>query len=544
MKGSDLFVKCLEHEGIKYIFGLPGEENIDFMDSLSRSKIKFITTRHEEGAAFMANVYGRVSGKPAICLATLGPGATNLITGVADANLDRAPLIAITGQLERKYMQKGSHQYIDIVGLFKHITKWNTSVKSPTEIPKIIRKACDIATTEKFGAVHIELPEDIAAKKTNLRPSKTASKKAIKNLYGNKDLNKAKDLIKKSKHPIILAGNGIIRANASSELLKLIKQTNIPVVTTFMGKGAIDARENLHIGTVGLNTKDYGLSGLNRADLVIAVGSDAEEYKPVVWNAERNKTIIHIDSETQENDVHYKSSVDLIGDVKETLKLLVDCCDFKKEHVLATELKEFVSQEIEHYHNDKSFPMKPEKVIHDIRQALKDDDILISDVGAHKVWLGRYYPAYKPGSFIVSNGMASMGIALPGAIGAKLAKPNRKVMAVCGDGGFLMNAQELETAARLGLDFVVVIFVDKKYSLIEWKQKNKFGKAFGTSFNNPDFVKLAESFGIKGYRVKKASELLPLLKKVVKSKGVHVVEVPVDSRENRNINKIGTVISN
>jgi len=542
MKASDLFVKCLENEGVKYIFGIPGEENIDLIESLGNSKIKFITTRHEGGASFMADVYGRISGKPGVCLSTLGPGATNLLTGVGDANLDRSPLVAVTGQLPLKDMKKGSHQYLDVVDIFKHVTKWNKTVRSADSIPKIIRKAFDTAVSEKRGSTHIQLPEDIAEKQTNSKPLKTVSPKNLKSIKKS-DALKAAKIIEKSSNPIILAGNGVIRSNASKSLLKFARTVNIPVITTFMGKGSISAKDPLHIGTVGLNSKDYGMSGLENADLVILVGSDIEEYAPSVWNAEKKKKIIHIDTMAVEGDEHYLTSADLIGDINEALEKLTNCCISPKTPIFSRDLKKYIEHELEHFHNNNSFPMKPQKIVHELRKALGDKDILISDVGAHKVWLSRLYPTYEPNTFIVSNGMASMGVALPGSIGAKLAKPNRKIVAVCGDGGFLMSVFELETAVRLGLDLVIVVFDDQKYGLIDYKQKKKFKRSRNISFNNPDFVKLAESFGAKGYRIMKSDQLYPTLKKALNSKGVHIIDVPIDGSENRKLgDKLGTLI--
>jgi len=536
MKASELFVKCLEKENVKYVFGVPGEEIIDLMDSLEKSKIKFIATRHEEGAAFMANVYGRFTGEPGVCIATLGPGATNLVTGVADAHLDKAPLVAITGQVGLTRMYKDSHQYVDIVGIFKGITKWNKSINDPNIIPKTINEAFSKARSEKPGATHIELPENIASEfssKKPLIPKKITLKRPAKT-----SIRKAITMLKKSKNPLIIAGNGVIREKASKLLLQFAKKNKIPVLTTFMGKGAISAKNDLHLGTVGLQMKDYTMCGLDRSDLIITVGRDLVDYPSVMkWNPEKNKNIIHIDTEHTEYDKHYKTSIDLVGDIKGTLKMMCSWPGLKKENEYSLRLKHFMESELTMYSNDKSFPMKPQKIIYDLRKALKDDEIIISDVGAHKMWLARLYPVYEPNTLIISNGFSAMGISLPGGIAAKLAKPKKKVVAVMGDGGFLMSFHELETAKRLGIDLVVIVLRDGRYGLIEWKHTNRFGKTFGTDFNNPDFLKLADSFGIKGYRIKKAKDFYPTLKKAMKAKGVNLIDVEIDSSENFNLTK-------
>lgn len=542
MKACKLFVKCLENEGVEYIFGVPGEEVIDLLHSISKSKIKFITTRHEEGAAFMANVYGRLTGKPGVCLSTLGPGATNLITGVADAYLDKAPLVAITGQTNLSNLHKESHQYINIAHIYTGVTKWNFRIKDADSIPEIVRKAFRIASSEKPGATHIELPEDIACADTTKKPLELDEIPQFP-VPKSELIKKALTLIRDSKNPVILAGNAVIRGNASDELTRFSKKFNIPVITTFMGKGAISSRERLYVGTVGLHQRDYAIYGIDRADLVIALGTDVAEYSPRYWNTEKNNKIIHIDYRTPEVDEYYQTSLNLIGDIKETLRLLLKGEAFKKDSKYFTSLRICILGELDEYKDDKNFPLKPQKIIYDLRKALADDDILISDVGAHKIWLCRLYPTYSPNTFIVSNGYAAMGIALPGAIAAKIAMPERRVVAATGDGGFLMNLQELETAVRLGLDFVILIFNDSTYGLIQWKQINKFGEAFGVKFTNPDFVKLAESFGAKGYRVEKAEDLSTLLEEALNSKGVSIVDVQVDFSENLKLSeKLGKLV--
>ncbi|MBM3896987.1 MAG: acetolactate synthase large subunit [Thaumarchaeota archaeon] len=531
-KGAELFVECLETEFVEYVFGLPGEEILPLLDVLSSSKkIKFVLTRHEQSAAFMADIYGRLTGKPGVCLVTLGPGATNLVTGVADANLDRSPVVAITGQGNLEKTHKESHQYIDIVSTFKFITKWNSTVTRADYIPEIVWKAFRLAREEKKGATHIELPENVCEEDTSARPllgehihsAMVADKTAV---------SSAAEIISKALSPIILAGNGVTRANASSELVEFARATNIPVVNTFMGKGVIPANDELSLGTIGLQARDYVMCGVERADLVISIGYDLVEYAPRFWNPNVDKKIIHIDSTHSETDTHFRTIIDLKGDIKETLKLLATVCKFRSDSSYTTKLKRYITSELEDHKDDNAYPLNPQKIVYDIRETLDEDDILISDVGMHKIWISRLYPAYRPNTVLVSNGLASMGVALPGAIAAKLVHPDKKIIAACGDGGFLMSLHELETAKRLGLALVLLVFNDSRYSQVEWKQLNKYGRSFNVEFTNPDFVKLAESFSVNGIRIEKAEDLQGILKEATKSSSISIIDVPVGTKEN------------
>jgi acetolactate synthase-1/2/3 large subunit len=536
MKGSDLFVKCLENEGVEYIFGVPGEEVLDLLDSLSRSKIKFIVTRHEHGAAFMADVYGRISHRPGVCLSTLGPGATNLITGVADAYLDRAPVVAITGQADQEKTHKEAHQYIDIVGSFRYVTNWNTTIKRADFIPEIVRKAFDIAV-DMPGAVHIELPEDVAFEETNKIPLQRKAKGHI-SAPGDEELKRVAAFIKNASMPIILAGNGILREEASLELTEFAEKSGITVATTFMGKGVIPADSELYLGSVGIHEKDYIICGIDAADLVICVGFDHVEYSPRFWNPDGLKKIVHIHSDHPGVDSSYLPEFILVGSVKESLKHLATLCNFKKDvPEYFTKLKGQIENELESFKADANFPIKPQKILYDIRKCLSRGDVLISDVGAHKLWIGRLFPAYEPNTVMISNGLASMGFALPGGIAANLVLHEKKIVVATGDGGFMMNLQELETAKRLGCSFALVIFNDSSYGSIDWKAKIKFKKSFGVQFSNPDFVKLAESFGAKGVKVRRAEEFAPLLKKALECGGVWVFDVEVDYSENMKLTR-------
>ncbi|MBP0021171.1 MAG: acetolactate synthase large subunit [Cyanobacteria bacterium SBLK] len=529
---AELLVRCLENEGVEYVFGLPGEENLHVLQALKSSSIQFITTRHEQGAAFMADVYGRLTGKAGVCLSTLGPGATNLMTGVADANLDGAPLIAITGQVGTDRMHIESHQYLDLVSMFDPVTKWNTQIVRPTNTPEIIRKAFKIAQQEKPGAVHIDLPENIAAMPAGREVTlNTNGKEAIYASF--RSFNKAAEKISKAKNPLILVGNGAIRAHASEALTEFATRLNIPVVNTFMGKGAIPYTHPLALWTFGLQQRDLVSCAFDKTDLVIAVGYDLIEYSPKKWNPEGQIPIIHIGVNSAEIDSSYIPSVEVVGDISDSLYEITKRADREgKPATGASEIRADIREDYEQYANDDGFPIKPQKIIYDLRQVMGPEDIVISDVGAHKMWMARHYHCDRPNTCIISNGFAAMGIAIPGALAAKLVHPSRKVVAVTGDGGFMMNCQELETALRVKTPFVTLIFNDNGYGLIEWKQINQFGESAFIDFTNPDFVRLAESMGLKGYRVKSAEDLIPTLKTALEQDVPAVIDCPVDYKEN------------
>ncbi len=530
IKASKLLVNCLENEGVEYIFGIPGEENIDLMDSLVESHIQFVTTRHEQGAAFIADVFGRLTGKAGVCLSTLGPGATNLVTGVADANMDRAPIVAIAGQGSTDRMHKESHQILDLVDLFQPITKFSTQIRVPEIIPEVVRKAFKISQSEKPGCCFIDFPENIASMELpeGAPLKKQSPKPAIATFEA---CQKAATIISSAKAPIIMVGNGVIRGDASDALVAFAEQLNIPVAATFMAKGTIPFSHKLSLGAVGLQAPDYISYGFQEADLVICIGVDMVEYHPRLWNPNRNKKIIHICCSPGEVDQHYILEAGVIGHIASSLNVIAQSCK-KSADTKIHKLHQVVVDEVSEHKNCVEFPVKPQKIVWDLRQALDKEDIVISDVGAHKMWMARMYQAEAPNTCIISNGFASMGIALPGAIAAKIAFPDRKAVAVCGDAGFMMNNQEIDTALRLGLDIVVLIFNDSKYGLIEWHQERHFGRSTAIEFNNPDFIKFAESFGAKGYRVERAECLFPILNEALNDGTVSIIDCPVDYSEN------------
>jgi acetolactate synthase-1/2/3 large subunit len=534
MKAAELLVRCLENEGVQFVFGLPGEEILELTDAFLDSRIRFIETRHEQGAAFMADVYGRLSGKAGVCLSTLGPGATNLLTGVADANLDRAPLVALTGQAALNRRHKESHQYIDVISMFKPVTKWNAPIPKAEVIPEAIRKAFKIAQAEKPGATHVELPEDVADEELGdaggiepllvqapamPEPAPTQVARAVKVLAA-------------ALRPVILAGNGVIRGHAHEAVRRFARRLQIPVLHTFMSKGVLPDSDRLSLYTIGLQARDYASVVMEQADVVIALGYDFVEYAPCLWNPRRDKRIVHLDVSPAEVDAHYIVEVGVLGDLRLSLELLAEKV-MPFDSPWAREARKTVVGGFDaELAVTVSWPMRPQHIMQDLRAVLMPDDLVICDVGAHKLWMARMFPCEVPNSCIISNGFAAMGIAVPGTIAAKLLYPERRVVAVTGDGGFLMNSQELETAVRLGLPLVILVWRDNGYGVIRWKQQVRFGRTSSVDFGNPDLMRYAQSFGAVGYRVTDQSELRPMLAEALKSTVPVVVDCPVDYAEN------------
>lgn len=539
MNAAEVLVKSLENEGVKYIFGIPGEENLEVMHALQGSSIEFITVRHEQGAAFMADVYGRLTGSAGVCLSTLGPGATNLMTGVADANSDGAPLVAITGQVGTDRMHLTSHQYLDLVEMFSPVTKRSKQIIRPNTTNEIVRIAFKYAESEKPGASHIDLPCNVA----EMEVTETGADIPIRHHRMNKEsaceqsIKNAADLISKSEMPVILAGHGAVRGNASESISHFAEKLKIPVINTMMAKGIVPYDNPYSMWTVGLPQDDYQNVVLKEADLVIAIGYDLVEFAPRKWNFENNHKILHVDSRISHINKFYQPNIEVVGDISESVEKIMDICRIPKEMERFRKIKKMMENEYRSYGNDLSFPLKPQKILWDIRKIMDRNDIMISDVGAHKMWIARHFRCYAPRTCIISNGFASMGIAIPGAIAAKLVHPDRKVIAVTGDGGFMMNIQEYETAVRLKLPFVTVIFHDDSYGLIKWKEQERFGENFFVDFSNPDFVKLAESMHMVGYRISSAQELEPILRVAFNQSVPAVIDCPVDYRENEKLTK-------
>jgi acetolactate synthase I/II/III large subunit len=525
-KASDVFVECLEAEGVKHVFGIPGEETLDLNESLSNSSIEFIPVRHEQGGAYMADVYGRLTGHAGVCLGTLGPGALNLVTAVADAFLDRAPLVALTGQGDLERMHKESHQYIDLLRVMRPITKWNARISDAAIIPEVVRKAFKLAEGEKPGATHIELPEDVMAAQIDAEP--LPRRRQVLFEPAARELLRAAELIRGAVRPVALAGNGVVRANAAPALREFVRATGIPVAETFMGKGLLPPDSPMALGSVGLQAGDYDMAGFGDADLVLAIGYDLVEQSPETWNPKRDKRVICIDSEPAETDAYFMPEVELVGDIYHVLARLGEECRHVPHQGGSAKLREVVLGRFEQAQDDYSFPMQPPRALWEIREALARDDILISDVGLHKLWIGRMFPAYEPNTVLIANGLAGMGFAVPAAIAAKLVHPARRVVTVNGDGGFLMNCQELETAVRLGTPFVNVIWENQQYGSIVWKQDKRFGGHFGTDFTNPDFVKLAEGFGMPGWRCEAPEDFGTHLQHALTLDVPSVIVLPID----------------
>ncbi len=551
MKASDLFVKCLEAQGVETIFGIPGEENADFMISLLDSTIEFVICRHEQAAAFMAATYGHLTGKPGVCLATLGPGATNLTTGLGQANMDNYPVVGIIGQAGRNRMHKESHQNMDAITMFQPLAKWAITVREPDNIPEIVHKAFRVATSEKPGVSVIELPEDVAHGESDLEPI-FARADAEKIGYDPSRVETALKLIAESRFPVMLVGQGCVRIPARKEVEAFADKAGIYAAETFMGKGGISIKNDHAFATVGLGARDLALEGFEKADLVIAIGYDMVEWHPDRWNVGEPKKIIHIDTGPAEVDKKYNIDVEVIGDIKRAMKALT--AGLTAEHTAARSdnyeetmsgVRQTMMKELNEHNEDDGFPMKPQRILSDLRSVMGDDDILISDVGAHKMWVARQYPAHEPGTCLISNGFCSMAGSVPGAMAAKHVHPDRNVVALCGDGGFLMNVQDLITAVRYEKPITVLLWVDNQYGLIKWKQEARFGKHSHIDLVNPDFVKLADAFGWQPIEVNAANELIPALEKAFNEQSKpSLVIVPVDYDENMKLTKrLGEIIA-
>ena len=539
---AQLLVRCLENEGVEYIFGIPGEENLHVVDALLDSPIQFITVRHEQAAAFMADVYGRLTGNPGVCLATLGPGATNLITGFADANMDHAPIVALAGQGATTRMHKESHQILDLVNLFEPISKYSIALLEEEIIPEVVRKAFKVAKMEKPGGSFVSFPENIAGMDVgeDLKPLKVQG--PLPPHSPQVKVEQAVQIISEARYPIIMAGNGVVRSKASDALIRFVEKLGIPVATTFMAKGAVPFSHPLCLGSIGLQSKDYVFCGFDRADVVICVGFDMVEYHPHLWHPHGEKKIIHIDQVYAEVDSKYILEAGVIGDISISLDKIAELSR-QRENISITTLKELIRAEQECFNDSPSYPFKPQRILCDTQKVMGDDDILISDVGAHKMWIARLYSCEKPNTCLISNGFAAMGIGIPGAIAAKIVHPDRRVLTITGDGGFMMNSQEIETALRLKLAFVIMIWNDQGYGLIKWHQDRRFQRSGFVDFNNPDFVRYAESFGAKGFRVERDGDLVEVLEKAFASNTVAVVDVPVDYSENMKLTeKLGSLV--
>lgn len=534
MKASDLFVQALEKEGVEYIFGIPGEENLDFLDSLSRSSIQLILTRHEQAAGFLAATYGRLTGKTGVCLATLGPGATNFVTAAAYAQLGAMPMLMITGQKPIKSSKQGHFQIVDVIDMMTPLTKYTAQIVSGDKIASHVREAFRQAEEERPGAVHLEFPEDIAQEDTDVPPLEPSQ--ARRPVVEEKSVRRAIEMLHASRSPLILVGAGANRKLTARMLRKFVEHTSIPFFTTQMGKGVLDERAPCFLGNAALSDGDFVHRSIEAADLILNVGHDVVE-KPPFFMKPGGAKVIHINFTSATVDPVYFPQVEMVGDIAHSIWQLSEKVDpetdwdFSRFH----EVREHLLKHIEKGCDDDRFPVYPQRLVADVRSAMPSDGIIALDNGIYKIWFARNYPAHEPNTVLLDNALASMGAGLPSAMAASLIHPDRKVMAICGDGGFLMNSQELETAARLELNLVILILNDSAYGMIQWKQQHMGFANYGLEYENPDFVKYAESHGIRGHRLERTEDLAPLLEKTLSTRGVDLIDVPVDYSENDRI---------
>jgi acetolactate synthase-1/2/3 large subunit len=533
MTAAELLVRCLENEGVEFVFGIPGEENIRTTMALDRSGIRYILARHEQAASFMAEMYGRVTGKAGFVSATLGPGAINLLLGVADAMTNSTPLVAISAQVGQHRNYKESHQYVDLVRMFDPVTIWSAAVSSSDAIPEMVRKAFKLAQTERPGAVYLAVPEDIDSGGADPSLAPLPLNVVYPEAPSPSQVARAVDVLRAARNPIVLAGHGAARAHAGPALVRFARAFDIPVATTFHGKGVIPDDDPNAIGTIGFMARDHVNFGFEDADLIIAVGYELQEFDPKRINPGADKNVIHIHRFPAEVDAHYSVNVGIEGDISASLDALTEAAvGYRPAQGGRIASAQLLREEIERGRTDDRFPLAPQRVVADTRAALGRDDIVLVDTGAVKMWMARMYPTYAPNTCLISNGLSTMGFALPGAIGVKLARPDNKVLAVMGDGAFLMNSQEIETAVRENVPLVVLVWIDNAYGLIEWKMDIEVGSHSNITFTNPDFVQYAASFGAAGYQIASADELLPTLQRALAADGVSIIGCPVDYSEN------------
>ncbi len=528
-----LMVKCLESEGVAFVFGIPGEENIHFMKALAASNIRYVLCRHEQGAAFMAEMYGRVTGRPAVVSTTLGPGAINMQLGVADATTNSTPLVAISAQVGQDREYKESHQYVNLVAMFRPITVWADGVPTSRAIPEMFRKAFKVAEAERPGATYLAIPEHIDNDEDDYDLSPLPRNVVRPDAPSPSQIERAAAVLRDAQRPVVLAGHGAARGDATEALVRLAEALKVNVASTFHAKGVMPDDHPNSMGAIGFMRHDYANFGFDDADAVIAVGYELQEFDPAKINPRADKKIIHIHRFPAEVDAHYPVDVGIIGDISASLNALTEALAGQRYDAdTKAPVADLLADELSRGQQDSRYPLAPQRIVADTRAALGRGDVVLVDTGAVKMWMARLYPTYEPNTCLISNGLSTMAFSLPGALGVKLARPEAKVLAAMGDGAFLMNSQEIETAVRERIPLVVLIWEDGGYGLIEWKMDLELGSHYFVDFGNPDVVKYAESFGAKGYRVKSADELLPTLKTALDDDGVSVISCPVDYSEN------------
>jgi acetolactate synthase-1/2/3 large subunit len=528
-----LIVRCLENEGVTHVFGIPGEENIHLIQALAASPIRYVLVRHEQAASFMAEVYGRLTGKAGVCSATLGPGAINLLLGVADATTNSTPVVALSAQVGMNRAFKESHQSVDLVSMFAPVTKWSELTATPDAVPEMIRKAFKLAQTERPGAVYLAVPEDVekAPEPAGARPLVVNTPRADE--PSESQLRRAADVLRAARNPIVLAGHGAARAGAGDALRRFAETLGVPVATTFHGKGVLADDHPQALGAVGFMRHDYVNFGFDEADVIVAVGYELQEFDPARINPDSDKKIIHLHRFPAEVDIHYEVEVGLQSEIGRTLDALAAEVDRSfSADAGGGRIRAMLAAELDRGAADERFPLAPARIVADTRAALDRDDIVLVDTGAVKMWMARLYPTFAPNTCLISNGLSTMAWTLPGALGAKIARPDSRVLVATGDGAFMMNSQEIETALREQIPFVVLIWVDDEYGLIKWKMDLELGSSTDIAFTNPDFVAYAESFGARGYRIGSAGELLPTLREALELDTVSVIACPVDYAAN------------
>ncbi|MEU6545024.1 acetolactate synthase large subunit [Streptomyces sp. NPDC046859] len=541
-----LLVRCLEAEGVEYVFGIPGDENARLVDALANSSIRYVLVRHEQGASFMAEMYGRLTGRAGVCSATLGPGAVNLLLGTADATANSTPLVALAAQGPLSRMHKESHRVIDLVPMFAPVTKWAARVNTPDAVPETVRKAFNTAQTERPGAVFLAVPEDIegACPTTSLDPLPHNTVRA--DAPSPALVARAAEALTNARHPMVLAGHGAARGGASAALVLFARRLNVPVATTFHGKGVFPDDDPNALGAVGLMRHDYASFGFDEADVLVCVGYELQEFDPERINPHGNKRIIHLHRFPAEVDAHYPVAVGVVGDIAQALDALSVAVPRRFEHgtAAAERSRALLADELAYGRESDAFPLVPQRVVADVREALERDDVVLADTGADKMWMARLYPTYEPDTCLLSSGLSTTGFALPGAIGAKLARPDQRVLAVVGDRSFLMNSQELETAVRERIPLVVLVLVDGEYGLINRRMELELGRHSRIGFSHSDLVAHAESFGARGHRVDTAADLLPSLRRALEEDAVSVIACPVDYTENLRLSdRLGALYS-
>jgi len=530
---ADLLVSCLEHEGVTCVFGIPGEENIHLTDALARSSIRYVLVRHEQAASFMAEIFGRLTGRAGVCSATLGPGAINLLLGTADATTNSTPVVALSAQVGLNRIYKESHQSVDLVAMFSPVTKWAALVLTPGAVPEMVRKAFKLAQTERPGAVYLAVPEDIEAMAAPEELTPLDLNIPRPDEPSLSQIKRAAAVLDEARRPIVLAGHGAARTGAAAALQRFSEQLGVPVATTFHGKGVFPDDHPHALGAVGFMSHDYVNFGFDEADVIISVGYELQEFDPVRINPAGDKRILHLSRFPAEVDAHYDVEVGVQADLSRTLDALAAATTRRFAMGASGEtIRRLLADELARGAADDSFPLKPQRLVADTRAALDRSDIVLADTGAVKMWMARLYPTYQPNTCLFSNGLSTMAFALPGAIGAKLAAPERRVLAAVGDGAFLMNSQEIETALRERVPMTVLIWQDDAYGLIKWKMDLEFGHDVAVGFSNPDFVAYAESFGARGFRVSSAGDVLPALTDALACDAVSVIACPVDYSEN------------